>query len=77
MCLPFACLLTVACSTTVAPAPAVKVMPSAALLQRCQAATLVPAETVRDLVTNSNARQLAYDKCAARMDALAGWSEGQ
>lgn len=70
---PFACLLAAACSTTPAPPVPVQAVPSPALLLPCVAPSLVPSETVRDVVNNSNARQLAFDACNAQHEGLLEW----
>jgi len=49
------------------------ITPNAALLQLCGPPGLVRTETVRNIVDNSNARQDAYDSCAARMCRLVQW----
>lgn len=47
--------------------------PAEALLKLCDEPALVPTHVVRDITDNSNARQVAFDKCAARMRCLVWW----
>ncbi len=47
--------------------------PADGLLQLCEKPVLVPTKTVRDITDNSNARQVAFDKCAARLRCLVWW----
>jgi hypothetical protein len=66
--------LLVACSTTPAVRTEVRHLePSPALLQMCDDPFLVETKTGRDLVTNSNARQSAFERCKVRLTCLIGW----
>ena len=68
------CLLLAACSTT--PVTLVKYThPSAGLLIQCEKPRVRKSEFVRDLVANSNARMLAWEKCNERHEALLKWHE--
>lgn len=47
--------------------------PADGLLKLCDEPVLVVTKTVRDITDNSNARQVAFDKCAARLRCLVWW----
>jgi hypothetical protein len=70
--------LSAACSTGPAkPQPPQQVFldPPAPLLQMCAAPVLVPSKTNGDIISNSLARQLAFDVCDSRHACLVRWYE--
>ena len=74
ICLLPLCLLVAACSTTRVPRLSY-IQPSAALLVPCIPPKIRESRNVRDLVNNSNARQVAWESCNARHQALIEWHE--
>ena len=69
------CLMTAACSTTLVKPEYRYLHPSQGLLLPCDKPHLVRSETAKHLVQNSNARQLAFENCNERHEALIRWHE--
>ena len=67
--------LLVACSTTPAPirTEVQYLKPSSGLLQRCPSPQLVPSKTNQDIISNSLARQSAWDTCNIYHLCLLDW----
>lgn len=47
--------------------------PDDAMLKLCEKAKVVPTLTVGDMADNSTAKDVAFDKCAARLRCLVWW----